>query len=165
VGGVLGGLALPALTIGLMFYIRRRRRRIDDASGRGEEASPFTTPRPNPDIVHDSKVQVQDAAGGLVTAHVTFTSKGRPHTQDQNMQPGGGVGDIHEPQQPNSDTDGYQVGDTLPSAVLAQIGDAVREELAMALRTQARPLREARQGSNYEPPPEYASERGGGSEE
>jgi hypothetical protein len=56
----------------------------------------------------------------------------------------------------------------LPGAVVAQIGDAVWEEFALALRTQARPLREARQGpgsllddGNNGPSPECFSARGG----
>jgi hypothetical protein len=154
VGGVFSGLVLLGLIGGLSLYLRQRRRRIADISRQKEEVSPFTTPSSDPNSFHDS-----GTVGWLVTS---TTSKSR--SRIRNMQP---VNDDNQPQQLNDGTNDHQDRVGLPSVVLAQIGDAVRVELAAALRTQARQSQGVRQSDstidydNDVLPPEYFSERGG----
>jgi hypothetical protein len=142
VGGALGGLASSAFIVGLILYIRRRRRHI------GEGASAFIAPYNNPLIIGTLKVRA--VPGGL--------SKSRPWAEDEH------------PRQSNDDMDRSQVRAVAHNDPLTQIDPGVREELA-ALRMQVLQLQDSRWGSNSimgndndTRPPEYYSERGGGGE-
>jgi hypothetical protein len=166
VGGVLGGLFALALTICLLFANRRRRHAITSIKGQEKVLSPFTTPHPIPGIV-DSP-EAQGALDRPVSTTAAIMSKGGSRNAgNRTMHRGGDISDIR-PEQPVNDADRYQVGGTLPTAVLAQISDAVREEFTAVLRMQASHFQGSRQGSNSvtnegstEPPPDYSSERGG----
>jgi hypothetical protein len=164
---VLGGLALLALTICLVSYFRRRRRRIADSVGRTDEMLPFATSQSDLGVLGDSKFR--EAAGGVVNAINTLTLKSRSRSGDQNSPLGSGYDDFQQPHQPNDVTESHRVGTPLSDTALVRIDEAVREEL-VALRTQVRQLQGARQEANSvigyddsEPPPEYSSvrDRGG----
>jgi hypothetical protein len=170
VGGVLGGLTISALIICLIFYIRRNRCGMADTGWQKGDVSPFTMQSPDPDITGNSGVR--RVADGLTATNVGIMSKSGFRAGDRNLQVGSGTGGVHQLQQPNhDDIERYQVPVTLPSPLLAQIGDVMREEFAAALRTQARYFQGAPQrpnsmigagDDNNGPPPEYLSERGGG---
>jgi hypothetical protein len=195
VGGILSGIALLVFILGVILYIRRRRHRVTDTLGGEQDVSPFTTPGPNPGIIGNSRAQgpvggLQTGTAGTMSKSRLRTgirhmqpgmgignryqpqlasdangimSKSMIHVENQNMQPGMETDDVH---QPPDDIERNHVRDSLPPALLVQIGDFIREELAVALGSQARPLREARQGPAStivdEPPPKYVLETGGG---
>jgi hypothetical protein len=143
----------------LVIYIRRRcRHRNADALEQEKEVSPFTIPHPNPDIVKGSRAQ--NTTSGLETDAAETMSKSRLRPGISPTQPGMGISHVR---QVDDDMDRHQARSGIPNALLVQMRDAIKEELAAALRNQDRPLQEARimRDSNSEPPPEYSSERGG----
>jgi hypothetical protein len=143
----LGGFAISVLTIGAILYICRRRRHSVDISIETETVSPFTTPRLDRGFTSDTKIR--SATGERVTTIGSMTSESWSPVGDRYMQP--------ESPQRSSDTNTYQVGSTLSSPVLAQLGEVVIGEL-LSLRTQVRQLQETQWGltDNGETPPEYS---------
>jgi hypothetical protein len=86
---------------------------------------------------------------GMETVAFTITSKSRPRVRGQNTQAGPTAGDAQLPQRASNEaTSGHRGVGTLPGTLLAHIGDAVREELATALRVLVRPHQEAQRGPN-----------------
>jgi hypothetical protein len=111
VGGVVGGLALSALTISLILYIHHRRHHIVHILGREYRVSPFTIPRSNPGVVHNSKTR---AGPVTATAFSAITLENRSRTEIRNAQLGSALDGVHQHRQPSHDKNTGQIGGALP---------------------------------------------------